>query len=206
MALKYTTFLFKFETLSDLFLINCFSAHLLPSVGPDALTFQSAQGRCPGGGAEQAHHREHHHRRIAVGCHRGFVPLWKVWSSVSGQISAPESRSAAFSCDASRTRFHRGSHSSGEGKKKTKTVLHRPKPVATHLQVISKHYNNSNKNDILIFRCRFKLFFPSSLRRSAHPLRTETVLIHYRKTTRQEAENKNISGYTCGICHSHRVR
>lgn len=71
------------------------------------------------------------------------------------QISAPKSRTAAFSCDASRTRFHRGSHSSGEKKKKQTSPS---KPVGTHLRVISKHYNNSTKNDILIFRCRIKLF------------------------------------------------
>lgn len=48
-----------------------------------------------------------------------FVPLWKV-GAPSAQISAPRSRTAAFSCDASRTRFHRASHSSGKNKNKNK--------------------------------------------------------------------------------------
>lgn len=68
----------------------------------------------------------------------------------SDQISAPKSGSAAFSCDASRTRFHRGSHSSG----KTSPS----KPVGTHLRFISKQYNNSNENDVLRFCYRLQLF------------------------------------------------
>lgn len=48
----------------------------------------------------------------------------------SDQISAPKSRTAAFSCDASRTRFHRGSHSSGKKKNTSPS-----KSVGTHLRL-----------------------------------------------------------------------
>lgn len=91
----------------------------------------------------------------------------------SDQISAPKSRTAAFSCDASRTRFHRGSHSSGGGKKPTSPS----KPEGTHLSFISKQCNNSNENDILRFCYRLQLF---PAQKCMHPLCP--VLIHYRIT------------------------
>lgn len=124
MALKDTTFLFKFKTPSDFFIINCFTAYLFPSVWPDALTFQSAQGRCPGGCAEQAHHREHHHRRT-VGCHRGLSRFGK-WSSVRTDFST-QVQNCCFQLRRIPNPISSG-FSQFRGKKKTKTVLHRPNP------------------------------------------------------------------------------
>lgn len=84
---------------------------------------------------------------------------------VRSDFSTSKSKTAAFSCDASRARMHRGSHSSRKkkpNKNPQKTALHRP----NHLRVISKQSNTWNKNDLGVFRCRINLF-PAQMRASA---------------------------------------
>lgn len=125
MALKDTTFLLKFKALPDFFIINCFAACLFPSVRPEALTFQSAQGRCPGGCAEQAHHREHHHRRT-VGSHRGLSRFGK-WSSVRTDFST-QVQNCRFQLRRIPDPISSGFSQFRGGEKNTKTVLHRPNP------------------------------------------------------------------------------
>ncbi|TWW63352.1 hypothetical protein D4764_03G0003600 [Takifugu flavidus] len=56
-----------------------------PNEFHDALTSQSAQGRCPGGRAEQAHRREQDHRRTAAS-HPGLSRFGK-WSSARSDFS-----------------------------------------------------------------------------------------------------------------------
>lgn len=85
MALKYTPFLFEFKVHSDFIINNCHHACLFSSVLQNALTLQSAQGRSPGGCAEQAHHREQDHLCTA-GSHRGLSRFGK-WSSVRSDFS-----------------------------------------------------------------------------------------------------------------------
>lgn len=147
---------FQISSSSTAFLRICSPPTPTP-VWPDALTFQSAQGRCPGGCAQQAHHREHHHRRT-VGCHRGLSRFGKV--ELRPDRSQHPSPELLLSAATHPEPDFIGLLTVQGEKKNTKNCPSPSKPVATHLQVVSKHYNNSNKNDILIFRCRFKLFFP----------------------------------------------
>lgn len=104
-----------------------------------------------------------------------FVPLWKVeLRPARFQHPSPE---LLLSAAAHPEPDFIGLLTVQEKKTKKKTALHRPKPVGTHLRVISKHYNNSNKNDILIFRCRLKLFSCTEVcRDGSYPLQENDTL------------------------------
>lgn len=81
-----------------------------------ALTSQSAQGRCPGGCAEQENHRQHDQHGV-VRTHRSFgtpasasVPLWSGvrWRSVQTELGSTPPRNEllgarGLSCDPSWT-------------------------------------------------------------------------------------------------------
>lgn len=127
---------------------TCHRACVLPP-----LTFQCAQGRCPGGCAEQAHHQGQYLRRS----HRRFVPLRKV-----------QLRPLRFQHRGAELLLSAATHPQPDFigvltvQRKTKTQPNCTLPfktVGTHLRVISKHYSNWNKMDILLFPLQIKAFF-----------------------------------------------
>lgn len=144
-TLKYTPFLFEFKYIqisSSTTAIMPICTHLpvRPGSQPGRLC---RAGTPPGAGSSS-------HGWVSS----RFVPLWKVeLRLVRFQHPSPELLLSAAT--------HPEPDFIGvltvQGKKQNKnTALHRPNPWER--TVVSKHYNNSNKNDILIFRCRVKLF------------------------------------------------
>lgn len=145
-ALKYTPFLFQFEIHSDFIINNCHHAYLFSSVLQNALTFQSAQGRCPGGCAEQACHREQDHRRKA-GSHRGLSRFGK-WSSVRSDFSTQVQNC----CFQLRRIPNPISPGFSQFRKKKNTALHRPnprernyglflRPITTQIKIIFLYFS-----------------------------------------------------------------
>lgn len=115
-AMKYTPSVFKSKLSSGLHVVRVCFAPSCRMHSPPSLPRVAAQ--------EPAHSRHTAGSRIIVARPPLILGCPALASGArSDQISAPKSRTAAFSCGASRTRFHRVSHSSEE-----KTPLHRPNP------------------------------------------------------------------------------
>lgn len=137
---------------------HCYRELSVPCALPVALTSVHAQGRCPGGSAEQAHRREQDQHRIA-GTHRE-------WPPVSGSCREVEVRplgfqhhkspTAGFSCDASRSSFHGFSLSS----KRAQATLKNDGGVSKLNKCLLKYFLLLFGHKLLLLRARRKELHP----------------------------------------------
>lgn len=112
--MEYTPSVFT-SRISSGFIIN--SAAVVRVCFPPSCRMHSPPGPPWVAGQEAAHSRHAACSRSIVARPARILGCPALASGArSGQISAPKSRTAAFSCDASRTRFYRGSHSSEKKK------------------------------------------------------------------------------------------